>query len=270
MLGHVCVASCRTRFEVEATVRDLQSAAAAELGVELHRFDAYDAAPRELLERLRPEVVVNCIAMVKQLSETEDARAAIRVNSLFPRELADACTAVGARLIQVSTDAVFSGRLPIGERYREDDFPDPQDLYGRTKLLGEVGPPHLTLRTSIIGRELRSGSGLLEWLRRQEGSVISGFRRAIFSGLTTHALAELIAEVAGRHPDLAGLYHVAGEPISKYELLLLLRDVLSIECEIEPVDEPLMNRALDGSRFTAATGLRVPSWNTMLESYRAA
>jgi dTDP-4-dehydrorhamnose reductase len=146
--------------------------------------------------------------------------------------------------------------------------PDARDLYGRTKLLGEVlEPPGLTLRTSIIGRELDRASGLMEWFAAQDGKPVNGFTNAIFSGLTTEALAGVIETLLLERPDLTGLYHVAAEPISKYDLLLRLRDVLGLECEIRAVGEPRINRALDGSRFRRKTGIDVPSWDEMLAQY---
>jgi dTDP-4-dehydrorhamnose reductase len=267
MLGHQVVAALAEDFDVHATVRG--AAGATREDVTLHGLDA--AAPAgldDLLAAVRPAVVVNCIGIVKQLAEAKDPVASIKVNALFPHEAARACARHGARLVHVSTDCVFSGELAAPERYTEDHWPDPRDLYGRTKLLGEVDAPALTLRTSIIGRELGRATGLLEWFLAQEGRTISGFRNAWFSGLTTIALAGVIRRVALAHPGLAGLYQVSSEPISKYDLLLALRDALGVDCAIEPTDEPRINRALDSSRFRRETGIEIPSWDAMLSDYR--
>jgi dTDP-4-dehydrorhamnose reductase len=264
MLGHACVAGFEGRFDVHATVRDRSVEAAHGLAAEVCQFDVWSNSVDALLEQVRPDVVVNCIGLVKQLDEANRPRAAVRLNALFPHELAEACAERGVRLIHISTDCVFSGNLPLGSRYREDASPDPTDLYGRSKLLGEVGAPGLTVRTSIIGPELERRSGLLEWFRAQDGGTVTGYTQAVFSGLTTAALAELLAEVIERHPDLHGLYHVAAEPITKYDLLLGLREALALDCEIEPAPEPVVNRALDGSRFTSETGIRIPSWDEMI------
>jgi len=145
--------------------------------------------------------------------------------------------------------------------------PDARDLYGRTKLLGELAAPALTLRTSIIGWELERSIGLLGWFASQSGERLSGFTNAVFSGLTTTALARVIAVVIGKHRDLSGLYHVSAQPISKFDLLLALRDVLNLECDIQPVQEPQINRALDSARFRATTAIAIPSWGEMLEEY---
>src|SRR5207253_2340396 len=150
----------------------------------------------------------------------------LSINSLFPHRLARLCHAAKARLIHVSTDCVFSGRKG---NYTEADQPDAEDLYGRSKLLGEVqGPGCLTLRTSIIGRELDTRQGLVEWFLSNQGRKVKGYRRAIFSGLTTDALSELIGRIILNHPDLEGLWHVASAPINKFELISLVRDVFKV------------------------------------------
>lgn len=267
MLGHACAAAFAPRFNVHATVRDPGSAIAATLGATLHRFDVWSDSIEDVIRASRPDVVVNCIGLVKQLREAGRPVAAVRLNALFPHEVAEACAAQGVRLIHIGTDCVFSGQLPLGSRYREDAPPDPADLYGRSKLLGEVGAPCLTVRTSIIGPELERQSGLFEWFRTQEGGHVTGYTRAIFSGVTTAALAELLGAVIERHPGLAGLYHIAAVPISKHDLLLLLREALAIDCEITPAGEPVINRALDGRRFTSETGLEPPSWREMVSVY---
>src|SRR5262249_32316179 len=127
---------------------------------------------------------------VKQRSEASAAIPSLEINSLLPHRLALVCAAAGARLVHLSTDCVFSGRKGA---YTESDPPDADDLYGRSKYLGEVASPGcLTLRTSIIGRELSRKTGLLEWLLSQRGATVKGFRSAIFSGFTTHEMGRII------------------------------------------------------------------------------
>ena len=268
MLGHELVQRFAAVYDVHATVRNPAAARAHGLPAALHRLDAFEVQPlRSLLERVAPRVVVNCIGIVKQLEEGSQPIPAITVNALFPHHVQSAVADMRARLIHVSTDCVFSGNLPLERAYTEDDLPDARDLYGRTKLLGEVGAPALTVRTSIIGWELTRATGLLGWFASQSGMSVQGFTRAIFSGLTTRALADVLLEVSLRFPDLAGLYHVSAEPISKYELLKMLDKRLRVDAEISPVDDPVINRALDSSRFRAATGIEIPSWDEMLDAY---
>lgn len=267
MLGHQVVRRFAADWEVHATVRTPSDARPFALSATLHELDAgRPEALASVLADLRPELVVNCIGIVKQLSEASLPIPSIRVNALFPHVAAQLSIDAGARFVHISTDCVFSGSLPLGEAYREDSPTDADDLYGRTKLLGEVVEGGaLTLRTSIIGWELTRASGLLEWFSSQEGEVVRGFTQAIFSGLTTAALSTVIAEIADSHPTLRGLYHVSAEPISKYALLGLIRDALDLDVAIEPVDVPVINRALDSTRLRDATGIRIPSWHTMIE-----
>jgi dTDP-4-dehydrorhamnose reductase len=270
MLGHVACGVLAERFDVSATARDTARAERLGLGVELHPFDA--GRPEELpelLDRSRPGVVLNCIGIVKQLKAAAEAVPSIEINSLLPHRVAEACRPRGIRLIHVSTDCVFSGRLEPPGAYTEVDVPDPVDLYGRSKLLGELPHPDgLTLRTSIIGWELERASGLLEWLVSQAGRTIRGFANAWFSGLTTRTLSGLIADIVADEPELTGLYQVSSEPISKLDLVTRLNDILELGCEIESADEPRVNRVLDSTRFRERTGLAIPSWTTMLEEYK--
>ena len=218
---------------------------------------------RKVITEVHPQVVINCIGIVKQRDEARMAIPAIQINALFPHQLADLCEAGEARLIHLSTDCVFSGKRG---HYTEADLPDPPDLYGRTKLLGELDRRGcLTLRTSLIGWELKRRAGLLEWFAAQRDRTIRGYRRAIFTGLSTTELAELVSDLLQDRPELSGVFHVASQPISKYELLIRLRTALGWEdILIEPDDEFFCDRSLDGSRFTAATGWRPADWEQMI------
>jgi dTDP-4-dehydrorhamnose reductase len=271
MLGHEVVRGLSDRFEVHATVRDLEVARRHGVGGELHAFDAsLPEALGGLLDTVRPAAVVNCVGLVKQLEEASRPASAIALNSLFPHQVAAATAERGARLIHVSTDCVFSGDLEAPRRYTEEDTADARDLYGLSKLLGEVSAPGaLTIRTSIIGWELERASGLLEWLVSEAGKPVRGFAGALFSGLTTRALTGVIEELLVEHRSLDGLYHVASEPISKFDLLVALDEAFGLGCSIERVDEPRINRALDPSRFHEATAIEIPSWESMIASYPA-
>ncbi len=219
---------------------------------------------RPVLEAARPDAVVNCVGVIKQLKDAEDPVKTIAVNALFPHLLARACRERGARLVHVSTDCVFSGEKG---GYREEDPSDAKDLYGRTKHLGEVTRGDcVTLRTSIIGRELKTTYGLLEWFLSQRGRKVDGYTHAVFSGVTTQVLAEVIWSVLARCPGLRGLYHVAAAPIAKFDLLALVSEVLDLDIEIAPSSRERCDRSLDGSRFAAETGLAVPPWREMVEA----
>jgi dTDP-4-dehydrorhamnose reductase len=267
MLGHKMLQVLSQRFEAFGTTRapaiglDLVAPGAKIVleGVSASDLESVVAA----FAAANPDVVVNCIGIVKQLDEAKDSIASIQVNSLFPHQLASICASHGARLVHVSTDCVFSGRKGA---YTEEDTPDPFDLYGRSKLLGEVGEsPALTIRTSIVGRELHGAHGLVEWFLGQHGAAVRGFTRAIFSGWSTAALARAVGDVIERRPTLTGLWHVASTPIAKYDLLCQLRDAFNLDVAIEPDDEFACDRSLDGSRFAVETGIVAPAWSEMVD-----
>jgi dTDP-4-dehydrorhamnose reductase len=216
----------------------------------------------DLLEAQRPAVLVNCVGIVKQRSEAKAAVPSITVNSLLPHWLAERLERWGGRLIHFSTDCVFSGRKGM---YTEEDPTDAEDLYGKTKALGEVTTPNaLTLRTSIIGRELRGRRSLVEWFLAQRGGRIRGFRRVIYSGLTTSQMAALVERLIREHPGLSGLHHVAADPISKYDLLGLANQAFGAGVEIEADEEVVLDRSLRSDLFRELTAWTPPSWGEMI------
>jgi dTDP-4-dehydrorhamnose reductase len=230
----------------------------ARLGVDAVDFTTVEAAIRSI----RPDYVINAIGIVKQRDESKLPIPSILLNALFPHRLAAACAGVSARLIQISTDCVFSGRQG---GYREDDFPDPVDLYGRTKLLGEVDVQNtITLRTSIIGRELAGHLGLLEWFLSQAGGRVSGFTRAVYSGLTTAALANIILRVC-LSGELRGIYHVSSDPITKYDLLFQLNRAFQTHTTIDRDDRFECDRSLISDRFWVEANLQRPKWPEMID-----
>lgn len=250
-----------------ARTADARNLFAAELKERVHGgFDAHN--PESLVELFaahQPDVVVNCVGIVKQLSAAAQVFEAVPINTLLPHRIARVCKIGGARLVHVSTDCVFSGSTGM---YREGDQPDATDLYGLSKLWGEVDEPNaITLRTSIIGPELRSSHGLLNWFLSQHGRV-KGYERAIFSGLPTVELARVIRDYVLPRPELHGLYHVAASPISKLELLKLFAAEYGRQVEIVPDDTVAIDRSLDGSRFSEVTGYASPPWLALVAAMR--
>ncbi len=260
------VLSEKNDWEVFGTVRDdsvkrFFSAAIGErliAGIDVEHLDLLV----KVLDQLRPDVVVNCAGLTKHKPEADDPQVSIPINTLMPHRLAGLCKLVGARLIHVSTDCVFSGEKG---GYNENDFADARDVYGKSKALGEVLYPNaITLRTSTIGHELQSKYGLLDWFLSQEGQC-KGYTRAIFSGLPTVVFAQVVRDVVIPHKQLSGLYHVAAEPIGKFDLLNLIAEVYGKAIEIVPDDKLVIDRSLNADRFREATGYVAPDWRSLIK-----
>lgn len=215
--------------------------------------------------KARPHVVINAVGLVKQIADGNTVPAAVPVNTLLPHRLKALASIAGARLVHISTDCVFSGAK--GD-YSEDDTPDGTDVYGLSKYLGEVtGSNVITLRTSIIGHELNSNKGLIEWFLSQKGKV-QGFQKAIFSGLPTVELSRVIRDYVLTNPGLNGLFHVSAEPINKYELLRLVSEIYLHDIIIEPDDSLAIDRSLNSSRFRLATSYIPPNWSDLVHAMR--
>lgn len=272
MLGHKLVQVLSQKHTVTGTVRR-NTPALADHPV-FSKMDILGNVSAENLESIRtaiekvhPDAIMNCIGIVKQLPAAQDPLQSIAINALFPHQLAHLCRQKNIRLIHISTDCVFSG---LKGCYSEKDPSDAEDLYGKTKYLGEVDYPGcLTIRTSIIGRELETAHGLIEWFMSQDGKTVNGFKKAVFSGLTTLALSEIIAQLIDDYPHLHGVFQVASEPISKYDLLSLVKKTYRLNITIEPEETVINNRSLNPTKFKSETNIKIPSWVYMIdEMYR--
>jgi len=228
------------------------------VGVDVENHDSLVRAFAES----KPDIVINCVGVVKQLASANDTLQSVPINTLLPHRLAALCEATGSRLIHPSTDCVFSGKKG---NYMEADFPDAYDLYGRSKLLGEVDYSNaITLRTSIIGHELSGSRSLICWFLAQKGST-KGFAKAIYSGFPTIELARIIKNFVIPRPKMRGLYHVASNPINKYDLLKLVAKTYGKTIDIRPSDELVIDRSLNADRFNQETGYRPPEWPELVE-----
>lgn len=215
------------------------------------------------MQHAKPDVIINCIGIIKQLAASKDPIPAITINALLPHQLAKLSKTFHARFIHISTDCVFSGSEGF---YTEQHIPDAKDVYGRSKLLGEVvDEAHaLTLRTSMIGHELHSNLSLVDWFLSQKNEV-QGFKHAIFSGFPTIELAKIIHMIITECPDLSGLYHVAAQPINKFDLLKLVAQVYGKDIHIHENTQFVLDRSLDGTRFNQATGYQAPAWPALIQ-----
>jgi len=215
-----------------------------------------------VFNKINPDVVINCTGLIKQRPEASDALQIFPINALFPHQLAKICADAGARLIQFSTDCIFSGK--------EGNYPDDaeigvSDYYGLSKFIGEIKDQShvLTLRTSIIGHELHSKYQLIDWFLAQEGSVL-GYKKAIFSGFPTLEIANILDQVILPDPALNGLYNLSANAISKFDLLEIVRDVYKKDIEIIPDEKVEIDRSLDSSRFRQITGYQPPDWTELI------
>lgn len=268
MLGHTLLSRLfySKRYEIRATARKTGALArffpneimhAIVGGVDADNFDSIV----KVMGEFKPDCVINCIGIIKQLSASAEHIPALSVNSLFPHRLAMLCKAVDARLIHISSDCVFDG---MKGNYVETDTSNASDLYGRTKFLGEVASYQhcITLRTSIIGHELGTSYGLVEWFLSQTAEV-NGFTRATFSGFPTNELADIIINYVIPDTKLHGLYHVSSDPICKYELLGMIARQYGVATKIIPCADFIADRSLDSQRFRQATGYKSPSWEEL-------
>jgi len=263
--------SADTQFQVWGTLRSpagskhFSSDTHSRLISHIDVLDSDDLV--SVMEQVRPEVVINCVGLIKQLADAKDPLTALPINAMFPHRLAKLCALAGARLVHISTDCVFSGRKGM---YTEQDVSDAEDLYGKSKFIGELHDAShaVTLRTSIIGHELQSSESLIDWFLSQKEST-KGYQKAVFSGLPTIELARVIKEYVIPRPELSGLYHVSVEPVDKLSLLKLVAEVYHKEIDIVPDDRVCIDRSLDSSRFQQATGYIPPLWPELVKSMQA-
>lgn len=272
LLGHTIlrVFSETTDWEVTGAVRnpktrELFSSAIAERTVVCGDLEDQEKLAKTIGD-VGPDVVIDCLSVPKGELREDNLRRVVSNLSVLPQRIAHFCALSGARLIHFSSDGVFSGTRG---GYSEDDSPDATDVYGMAKFLGEVRAPHaISIRTSMIGHELQAANGLLEWFLAQE-TRCTCFSRAIFSGLPTVELARILREFVIPGPSLAGVYHVAADPISKFELLRLVAEVYGRRVELVPDDRVVIDRSLNADRFRAATGYEPPAWPELIKAMHA-
>jgi len=268
MLGHKLVDCWRGKFDVWTTIRGkFDDSEQYKLFDEQKTCSNINVENIETVEKIikaiSPDVIVNAVGIIKQIETSKDVIKTLTVNSIFPHQLTTLAKSYGSRLLTISTDCVFSGQKG---NYQENDVADALDLYGKSKNLGEVSEENcLTLRTSIIGRELKTNHSLVEWFLSQAGKKVKGYKNAVFSGFPTIVLADIIADLILRHKKIQGLYHVSSQPISKFDLLLLLKKSYKIEIEIEPFENYKIDRSLDSTKFRRETNFQPPSWEEMIE-----
>jgi dTDP-4-dehydrorhamnose reductase len=268
MLGHKLYQKFQSEFDTFATIRGrVDSYAEINLFKEDYVIDQTDVSDinklKGIIESLRPDVIINCIGIIKQLKEAQDVLKSLELNSMFPHLVARIAASAGARFITFSTDCVFDG---ADGNYTEDDLPNATDIYGKTKYLGEVNFENsLTLRTSIIGRELNTTNSLVEWFLGNRGGQVKGYKKAIYSGFPTVVMSKILVDLIRNHKNLSGVFHLSSEPIDKYELLQLIKAKTMIDIEIEPYADFSIDRSLRSDKFREATGFVPLDWENMID-----
>ena len=267
MLGHKLVQRLETSFDTFCTIRKGFSAVEP-LGIfdrekVVENIDVENfGSVKNVIHELKPDVVINAVGIIKQIAEADNVVRTLNINSILPNLIAELARELDFRFITIGTDCVFLGNRG---NYREVDVPDALDLYGRSKQYGEVvGRNCLTLRTSIVGRELGTAHSLVDWFLSQSGSV-RGYSRAIFSGFPTIVFADIVADIIANHPTLSGLFQVSSEPIAKYDLLRLIKERISFDIDIEEDREFSIDRSLDSTKFRDATGFAPLPWSEMVD-----
>jgi|688.fasta_scaffold280369_2 dTDP-4-dehydrorhamnose reductase len=268
MLGHMLVRVLSPRHRVIGTTSSQYKAESplAKLldreswigGIDVRSLNQVD----DLVREIQPDVVINCVGVIKQKMESSNITDAITINSLFPHHLANLCQSQNSRLIHFSTDCVFEGTPGMK---MVSDTPNATDLYGTTKRLGEVDyGDSITIRSSIVGAQIVGTESLFQWAISQKGKKIEGFTGALYSGLTTMTMSKVILEIVDNFPQLSGIQQIASEAITKHDLLRKLNAALGLNLDICPDNTIIYDRTLDGSEFVEQTGIRIPTWDEMI------
>ena len=268
MLGHKLYQRLGSRFDVYGTIRK-DFDAVAKFGIFekdriIGNIDGFSSESlRRAIDEVKPDFVINAIGVIKQIPTSKDVIHALTLNSILPQRLAEFANEDGFRLITISTDCVFDG---VKGNYSEAETPDARDLYGLSKLLGEINSPNaLTIRTSIIGRELETGHSIVEWFLGNRGGRVKGYTRAIYTGFPTIVMAGIIADIIAERPELHGVWHVSSDPITKFDLLTMLNKQFDTGVEIEPSDEVVIDRSLNSTNFRELTGFMPISWEGLVD-----
>jgi dTDP-4-dehydrorhamnose reductase len=271
LLGHMLVRVLSESNDVFGTTRErpgVSSPLAKFLPLEkwIGGVDASNLeAVKNVFDTSQFDVAINCIGLIKQRDSIVSDSEMMAINGEFPHHLAQIANRVGTRVIHISTDCVFSGSKG---NYFESDSPDPVDVYGKSKLLGELNDSkNLILRTSHIGRELTVKKSFVEWLISQKSGHVNGYSNAIYSGLTTQALARTTLKLLSGNSHLTGLYHVSSQPISKLEIINKLNKLLDLQITVTPDASVQINRSLNSEKFQNATNISPQTWDEMLSDF---
>lgn len=274
MLGHQCYLKFKKHFGENNVGCTLRKSASHYSRFGLFEgpnvFSNVDASDfgkvEEVLNSFKPEAVVNCVGLTLRKPELGDFENALELNSMLPHRLALWGLNNDCRVIHFSTDCVFDGSLG---GYTEMNAPSAKDVYGKTKFLGEIHYRNsLTMRLSIVGRELEGKTELIEWFLGQKGKEVSGYSEVMYSGLTTNKVADEVIRVLEMFPQLSGLYQVSSEPISKYDLLELVKDIYRTDITLIKNTNYKSNKVLRCDKYVLATSFTQPRWTDLIQQMK--
>lgn len=269
LIGHKLLQELSENFEVFGTLHKTKlHYGNLSLFSSKNIIECVDVANFEILKgvffAVNPDVILNCVGITKRKIDENNPLEVLTVNSVFPHQLANWAKTNKKRIIHFSTDCVFDGKVG---NYNESSLTTADDIYGRTKALGEINYNHtLTIRSSFIGQELFDKTELLDWFLAQNGKQIKGFTNTFYSGVSTIFMANVVANIILNYPNLSGLYQLAPDkPISKYDLLCLAKEAFDVNVEIIPESEHVHLPTLDASKLKREISIEVPSWNEMMK-----
>ena len=267
MIGHKLAQILDSDFDLVGLSR--KKVTSKQLGLKNTNIVYHDLLKEDIqfiLNEINPDIIINCVAITTRRGVEGNVQITKKLNTELPHKLDSWAVSNSKKLIHFSTDCVFSGNRG---NYLENDFTDADDIYGKTKADGEVNSEStLTLRCSIIGRELYNFTELFEWLVENKNKKISGYSRVIYSGITTVRMGKIIKKIIKEYSDLSGIYNISSIPISKFELLTKLSNAFNLNVDINENKNIKSNKVLISRKFTEITGINPPNWDDLIEEFK--
>lgn len=224
-------------------------------------FDFNKQKIENLLNKFMPNYVINAVGVTIRRGAS-DNKETNYINSQLPKKIDLWCMENQKNQILFSTDCVFSGDKG---NYKDFDLPDSNDYYGKSKGKGEIDSLHtITLRSSMIGREIYNKSELLEWVISNKSKQIKGYYNVIYSGVTTLWMSKVLIEIIKNYPNLHGIYNISSPPISKFELITKINHYFKLNIDIVKDYSYSSNKSLNSDRFFSKTKFKKPNWDEML------
>tara|TARA_B100001109_G_C18862091_1_gene474594 strand:- start:2012 stop:2881 length:870 start_codon:yes stop_codon:yes gene_type:complete len=266
MIGHKIAQSLNNDFELILSSR--KNISPSSIGIKDGNMLLHDLTNNSIdsfLNKTFPDLIINCAGITTRRGIEDNIQNTIFLNSHLPHKLDNWANLNSKKLIHFSTDCVFSGNR--GD-YLDNDFADAEDIYGKTKAAGEVNTPNtLTLRCSMIGRELYNFTELFEWLVENKNKNIDGYSKVLYSGITTVRMGKIISKIIKQNFNLTGIYNISSIPISKFQLLHKLSNAFDLNVDITENKNIKSNKVLISKKFTEITGIKTPDWDDLITEF---